>query len=345
MASLDDVTIAVINYDGGDVLGSTLRVIKERYPESPAVILVDNGSRDGSPEWVCRHCPGVEVVRLGSNGTKPSRARNWALQNAGTPYVLLLDNDVTVEAGCVEALLEVIDARETILACAPRLVTLEDPTVIHSGCSRLHFLCVSGASERGVSVDRSPKDPRPTLPGGNALVNRALARQIGYFDTAYDFGWGDDAELYIRGRVAGLECVHVPAAVIRHPIPPHGTRRAEAQVHNRYRVLLSIYSGRSLLLLMPMLVAFEISLLILGLVTGLVGVHTRAALRTIKSRKDLLRTRHRIQATRRCPDSAILEGRGISGAEALTRKSPVALVLRVVDPLLAAYWWTVRRWL
>ncbi|MFQ5742150.1 MAG: glycosyltransferase [Acidobacteriota bacterium] len=344
MASLKDVTIAVINYNGRGVLASTLQALRKLCPQSPPVVLVDNGSRDGSPDWVRHHYPEVEVVLLGTNGTKPSRARNWALKNVHTPYILLLDNDVILEPGCLEKLLEVMRTRETILACSPRLVTLEDPTVIHFDVGRLHYLCVSGASERGTSVSRrSTEGTQPTLPGGNALVNRALARQIGYFDPAYDFGWGDDAEFYIRGRIAGLDCLHVPAAVAGHPIPRHGTRRAEAQMHNRYRVLLSIYSARSLLLLAPMLVAFEVAMLVTGLATGLLGAQLRAARRIIKSRKELLRTRNSIQASRRCRDSAILEGSGISGADILTKRTIVALALRFADSFFAAYWWAVRR--
>ena len=343
---MHDVTVAVMNYNGKAVLGDTLDSLSRLSTPPAKVVVVDNGSSDGSPDWVRRNYRSVEVVELGTAArSDPNRARNWALENVETRYVLLLDNDMQPDTSCLDRLMEGIRARPDVFACAPVIIFTEDPEIIFRGVSSLHFLCVSGPSARGMRLAQlGLKQPTPTLPGGTALVDRQLLDRVGFFNRAYDFGWGDDAELYLRARLAGYQCHLVPTAIIDHPTPGHGTRRAEAQIHNRYRILLTMYAGRTLVLLAPLLLLFEIAFTLVGLVTGLGRAQLSAIRRIFRGRAQVAEERRRIQEARAIRDADILVGEGISGARPLTEKALIGWLVRLANAALRSYWWLVRRW-
>jgi len=332
------VTVAVMNYNGRDVIGPTLEILTGMTGDDTHLMVVDNGSTDGSPDWVKENFPGIPVHVISQDGSL-SRARNWALDHAPTRYVFLCDNDLHVDAGCLDELLTVLTGGEDVLAVTPRMVYLEDPSRIHNEVGRVHYLGVSGESARGRSVEELPPGgPEPTIPGGIALVDRRLARELGGFDLQYDHGWGMDAEYYIRGLQRGMRCLHASRALTRHPVPAHGSGRAEAQIHNRYRFLLTLYRGRTLLLMAPPLLAFEVALLGLFTFQGLLGDWVGAVRRVISRRRELGEVRERVQAARREPDRIYLEGTGFSAGGPFGRSGLIQTAGRVADVVFGTWW-------
>lgn len=332
------VTVAVMNYNGREVIGPTMEILTGMAGDDTHLMVVDNGSTDGSPDWVKERFPGVPVHAISEDGSL-SRARNWALAQAPTRYVFLCDNDLHVDDGCLDELLAALRSDDEILAVTPRMVYLEDPSTIHNDVGRVHYLGISGESVRGRSVEELPaSDPEPTIPGGIALVDRRLARELGGFDLGYDHGWGMDAEYYIRGLQRGMRCLHASRALTRHPAPAHGTRRAEAQIHNRWRFLLTLYRGRTLFLMAPPLLAFELMLLGLFTVQGLLGAWLRAARRILAGRAEIGELRRRIQTARTEPDRIYLEGKGLSAGGPFGRSGLMRVARRVADPVFGAWW-------
>lgn len=339
---MDSYTIAVINFNGMKVLPATLAAL-ERIPDEGLHIMVcDNGSTDGSREWLAREYPHLDVRHTADDGDV-QRVRSYALANAETRYLMLLDNDLVLEPDCPARLLEALQAGDDVLATTPRMLYIERPEVIHNDVGRVHFLAVSGRSERGRTVQEVPPSdaPQRTVPGGIAMIDRERAARVGEFDDHYDFAWADDAHFYMRGAIAGLRSLHVATATSYHPVPAHGLRRAEGQIHNRYRFILTMYAGRTLVLLGPPLLLFELALTGLFLLKGLTGTQIRALRRIWRGRREVWATRRNIQATRRAPDSAYLDASGLSGGGPLA-STPVRVAGAVVNALLRGYWALVR---
>jgi GT2 family glycosyltransferase len=336
-------TIAVLNFNGRGKIGPTLEALTKIPDDGCHVMVLDNGSTDGSPDWVRANYPELPVHITADDGNLP-RVRNYALQHAPTRYMMLCDNDLVLDPDCPARLLAAMQSRPDVLACTPRLVYVEEPEIIHNDVGRVHFLAVSGRSERGRTVREVPPSdtPRPTVPGGIAMIDRELAARIGLFDDVYPFGWGCDAEFYVRGTIAGLYSLHLSSALTYHPVPAHGFARAEGQIHNRYRFILTMYSGRALLLLAPPLLLFEAALTVLFALKGLTGTQARSIARIWRGRAELLATRRRIQAARRAADSAYLDASGFSGGGPLS-SGPVAWIAGLANALLRAYWGLVRR--
>lgn len=114
LMSTDKVTVVVMTRDRWPDLEKTL----PRH-EAP-VIVVDNGSSDGTPELVRDHFPHVDVVELGKN--HGSVARNIGLELAVTPYVAFADDDSWWAPGALERVVEVFETYPRLGVLAGRVV-------------------------------------------------------------------------------------------------------------------------------------------------------------------------------------------------------------------------------
>ena len=340
-AAVPPYTIAVLNFNGMKVIGPTLDALLKIPDEGCHIMVLDNGSTDGSRQWVAESYPQLDLHHTADDGNLP-RVRNYALEHAPTRYVMLCDNDLILEPDCARKLLEAMLAGDKVLACTPRMLYTETPGIIHNDVGRVHYLAVSGRSERGWTAAQIPPsdDPQPTVPGGIAMIDRDLAARIGLFDDVYPFGWGCDAEFYIRGTIAGMGSTHRSTALSYHPVPAHGFGRAEGQIHNRYRFILTAYSARTLVLLAPVLIPFEVALTILFLLKGLTGVQLRCIGRIWRGRSEVMATRRTIQGARQARDTAYLDASGFSGGGPLASLGSVG---RAINGVFAAYWVLVKR--
>ena len=340
------ISVAVMNYNGRDVLPDTLAALEAVRDERMEILVVDDGSDDGSPEWVETHHPDVRVVRMGRNTARLNRVRNAGLAAARHRHVFVTDNDVRVEPACLGTLLDVMLEEPDVLCCTPRLVYHDDPGRIYHDGGGLHFLCVSTDVPRGEPVASRPAGPpRPTVGGGVMLVDTDRSDRMGGLDEGCLLGWGDDGEFHVRGRLFGHRVLHVPSAVARHVERPRGTDRALGQIYNRYRLLLTAYSGRSLLLLGPALLAFELALTAGAAAGGFLGDRVAALRRAARDAGELRERRREVQARRRASDRDVLTGGALMVPPGLQSSRMARWGARAAATATGLYWRLVRRWL
>src|SRR2546423_43940 len=87
---MPEITVVIATRDRAAPLGHTLDRLR-RLPDHPEIIVVDNGSTDGTPDVVHRHFPGVRLLALGHN--LGAGARNVGVRAARTRYVAFCDDD------------------------------------------------------------------------------------------------------------------------------------------------------------------------------------------------------------------------------------------------------------
>jgi GT2 family glycosyltransferase len=340
------VTVVVTNYNGRAVLPRTIETVRAVLGTGVPVIIADDGSDDGSAEDIARRFPDVRLVSPGRHTARLNVVRNVGLRAASTPYVFLLDNDILVTPGCLEELAGVLQSSDDVLCCTPRLLQFDDENKIYADGNYLHFLGLSGLPKRNRLVSETPvRPPHATFGGGIMLIDMRHAAALGCFDEGYAIGWGDDAEFQLRGRVRGLAALHVPSAVCVHASKDHGTKRSYGQFYNRYRLLAISYSRRALLLLAPPLLVFEAAITVLALVMGITGERCRAVRQMWRDRADIRARRAAVQASRRVPDSTLLNGGGVELGGPMGRSRGVRALTGVMTGVLDGYWCLVRRWL
>ncbi len=104
--SASNVTVAVSNYNGLSIVGSCLESIGRLNAAPAEIVVLDDGSTDGSVAYLRHHFPSVRVIEMGVNsGGILNKLRNRALAEARADFVFLVDNDVTLAPDCLDQLL------------------------------------------------------------------------------------------------------------------------------------------------------------------------------------------------------------------------------------------------
>ena len=182
-------------------------------------VCVDSGSSDGSAAAVAERFPEVELIRTEVN-LGFAAGNNVGIRRAldhGADWVLLVNNDATVEAGIVAALAAATEARPDagVLACK----------VLFAGVDRLWYAGAAfdpflGRSRHERFGEQDvPGELRDTVraTGAGMAVSRAAIEAAGLFDEEL-FLYAEDLEWCLRIRAAGFAVVYVPGARLRHRV-------------------------------------------------------------------------------------------------------------------------------
>jgi len=217
------VTTVVMTRDRWPELQGTLCRLKGR------VIVVDNGSQDGTPDLVRRHFPAVEVVALGCN--RGAVARNVGVRRSRTPYVAFADDDSWWEAGSLER------AAAHLEAC-PRLAVVAARTEVGPDCRP------DPVSElmRHSPLGRPPDLPGPVVLGFLAcsvVVRKRAFEAVGGFDDLLHF-MGEEELLALDLTASGWSCVYADSVLAHHdPSPSRNVGQRQARA-GRNRLLIAV---------------------------------------------------------------------------------------------------------
>jgi GT2 family glycosyltransferase len=211
--------VIVVTHRGASWIGSCLRALQgQRAQARTEIVVVDNGSVDDTATLLQREFPDVTVLRLPRNEGY-GRANNVALRRAlsvGADFAALVNDDVEVEAGWLQMLLDAAAAHpEAGLFCGT-LLFRDDERVNSTG---IEIDAFGRARDRDFGVPRGQirrDDGRVTaVTGGAALLRCDLLRRIGVFDPGY-FAYYEDVDLSLRAARSGSISWYVAGATARH---------------------------------------------------------------------------------------------------------------------------------
>jgi GT2 family glycosyltransferase len=210
------VSVIVVNWNRRDLLRACLNSLHSQTETAREIIVVDNGSADGSPEMVEREYPHVCLIRNTANHGFCA-ANNQGIQASKSEFIALLNNDAEAEAGWLQALMHAIEVRPDFGMAASKVLVWEDPGRIDKAG---HLIYPDGQNRGRGSGERDhgqyDRQEETLWPDGcAALYRKGMLDAIGGFDEDF-FAYADDAELGLRARIAGWRCVYTPAAVVRH---------------------------------------------------------------------------------------------------------------------------------
>jgi len=213
------IAVVVLNYNGLRWLPNCLSsVARTDYPNLD-FYLVDNGSVDGSVDYVQKNFPWVKIIRHARNFGF-AEGYNRAIKRIEADYVLLLNSDtVVLNPSWVERLLDVARKDSKIVAVACKMVSMEDRSRLDSaggmGIPFWRGFVDIGREER----DRGQYDHGGFEPfafcGGAALVKRDVFMRLGGFDGRF-FLYAEDADLSWRFRLLGYRVGFAPDAKVAH---------------------------------------------------------------------------------------------------------------------------------
>ncbi len=211
------VSVIVVNWNGKKYLADCLQSIRAQTFSDYEVILVDNGSTDGSVEWIRENFPGWVQVLANKRNEGFSGGNNRGIKAAVGKYIVLLNNDAQADPRWVEELVKVAEENPQagMLACK---IYLQGDLKIIDNVGHLIYRDGLNRGRGRLEVDRGQYEKMEEVffPSGcAALYRREMLEEVGLFDEDF-FAYGDDTDLGFKGRLAGWKCLYVPKAVVHH---------------------------------------------------------------------------------------------------------------------------------
>jgi GT2 family glycosyltransferase len=215
--SLPLISLIIVNWNGRELLDSCLRSIRScTYPKLE-VIVFDNGSTDGSQRIIKESFPFVRLIENHHN-IGYALGNNSAVNAARGEYFFLLNNDATIEPGCIDHLVGVAldNEKAGILGCKIYLAGVGERTLEHAGgvLFPTGYTANRGYMERdtGQYDDICEVD---YVVGAAMMVSKRLTNRVGLFDRTFSLYY-EDTDLCQRAKKAGFKVLYVPMAKAHH---------------------------------------------------------------------------------------------------------------------------------
>lgn len=267
------VTVIIPNWNGRSLLPVCLSSLARQKSDDFTVLLVDNGSQDGSVAFVREHFPFVQCLALPANRGF-SAAVNAGIKACSSPWLFLLNNDAEAEAHCLERLIAATRRYPEVDFFALKMVNFHDHGVL-DGAGDAALRAGVGYRLGTMEKDFGQYDTdRPVFGAcaGAALYSRRLFDQIGLFDEDF-FAYLEDVDLNFRAGRAGLRCRYLAGAVVYHiGSATSGARISPLTVRlstrNCFFVCVKNYSLSCLPRLLPVMLIYQFAWLIFAIKKG-----------------------------------------------------------------------------
>ena len=177
--------------------------------------MVDNASTDGSLEYMKENYPDIEVIALDKNYGF-SKAVNVGIRHSRTPYVILLNNDTTVDPHYVEEMVGAIERSPRIFSVSSKMIQMYHPELIDSAGDLYTVIGWGICRGTGRPVTNYTKaDEIFTACAGAAIYRRSAFEKIGYFDESH-FAYLEDIDVGYRAKIYGYKNMYCPTALVYH---------------------------------------------------------------------------------------------------------------------------------
>ena len=207
------VTVVIPNYNGLKFMEPCFAALAAQSEKNFDVLVVDNGSSDGSVEWLKEH--EIPSVFLPDNIGFPG-AVNIGIKKAQTPYVILLNNDTEPKPDYIREMIRMIERSPKIFSVSSRILQMYHKELMDDAGDM--YSLPGWAFQRGVGQPVTGyKRPCRVFAAcaAAAIYRREVFEEIGYFDESH-FAYLEDVDVGYRARIYGYDNVYCPAAEVYH---------------------------------------------------------------------------------------------------------------------------------
>ncbi len=309
------VAVVIPNWNGREWLPGCLESLRAQTVAPEAVIVVDNGSSDGSAAYVRTEHPEVTLVELGRN-TGFAHAANRGLAAADSEFVALVNPDVVLEPDWLARMAGALAAHPSAGAVACKMVSLDDPRTLDDAGDILRRDGVCEQRGRFSRDDGSFDQPGEVFGAcaGAALYRAAAVRAAAGFDERY-FAYLEDVDLALRLRLDGWSCRYEPA-VARHASEGSARKRPGARDFLVARNTLLLVAKAFPLRWLPYVAYRQLAWAWHAAREGRLAPHLRGLLRALPMLPDAVRERGSLRERARVPIADAVPPRPIRGPRA-----------------------------
>jgi len=214
-SDLKKISIVIVNWNGRKFLPECLESLLHQAYRRFSIILVDNGSTDGSVDFVAQNYPEVHTIALPRN-VGFSVANNIAIKTVKTEYVALLNNDAVAHPLWLQSLIRALESCPEAGFAASKMLFYDNPEIIDR-VGDVYTRAGTGLL-RGRGMLADSYNAREWVFGAcaaAALYRTQMLHDIELFDEDF-FLLYEDVDLSFRAQLKGYKCLYVPEAVVYH---------------------------------------------------------------------------------------------------------------------------------
>jgi GT2 family glycosyltransferase len=302
------ISVIIVNWNGRKFLPECLESLRHQAYQRFSIILVDNGSNDGSIDFVIRNYPEVKTIALPKN-VGFSVANNIAIKTVHTEYVALLNNDAVPHPSWLEGLVETLETHPHAGFAASKMLFYDNPEIIDrvgDGYTRAGAGLLRGRAEPASSYNK--QEWIFGACAAAALYRTRMLRDIGLFDEDF-FLLYEDVDLSFRAQLRGYKCLYVPEAVVHHKGSSSIIYDSPTSVYYGHRNLEWVYiknmpAGLILKTIFPHII-YDIAAFFFFAARGRSKDFIKAKWDALKGLKKALKKRRQIQRSRIVVDDYI----------------------------------------
>lgn len=210
-----EVSVIIPNYNGGKYLKGCIDSLLRQTFTKYKIIVVDNGSEDGSYDILTQNYPNIQLIRLDSNYGF-SIAVNEGIKKSDTKYIALLNNDTELDKDWLLNLIQCMEKDERIFSCCSKMIQYYDRYKIDDAGDQ--YTILGWAYKRGDNqkIDKYVKSSKVfSSCAGAAIYRKSILDEIGLFDENF-FAYMEDVDISYRAKIYGYKNVYCSNARVYH---------------------------------------------------------------------------------------------------------------------------------
>ena len=257
------VSVVIVNWNGKQHLQRCLSAVLAQTCSNFEVMLVDNGSTDGSAEFVSQQFPQVRLIRNTEN-LGFAKGNNIAFEFVQGDYIATLNNDTQADPHWLSELMKGIEAHPRVGMCASKMLFYHHPHIINSTGINLDRTGIAW-DRRGGEEDREGQEEVEEVFGpcaGAALYKRQMLEEIGFFDEDF-FAYLEDVDLAWRARLMGWRSLYVPTARVYHLYSATGIEGSPYKSYllgrNKIWTILKNYPAPQIFIFLPLILFYDLA--------------------------------------------------------------------------------------
>jgi GT2 family glycosyltransferase len=301
--SAPGVTVVIVNWNSGDLLNRCLSALARQTVPPGKILVIDNGSRDGSAEGAGQ-LPNVELREMGRN-LGFAGGNNEAFKACATDWVALLNPDALPEPDWLEKLLAAARLHPEVAAFGSRQMAAESSGILDGTGDVYHISGKVWRRDKGRPYRKQDDPPCEIFSpcACAALYRREALLSVGGFDGDF-FCYVEDVDLGFRLRLTGYRALYVPDAVVHHVgSATTGGQHSDFSVYHGHRNLVWTFvknmPGPLFWGLLPLHVLLNFVSVAYFVLRGQGRVILRAKRDALKGLPQMLQKRRRIQRDRK----------------------------------------------
>jgi len=302
------VSIIILNYNGGKLIIECLESIYKTKDSNFEIILIDNNSSDKSHEKCKKLFPEIRLIKNTKN--IGMAARNLGVMHSKGDYVVFLDSDTVVDPIWLKSLLESHKKNGEGLY-QPLFLEKERKDIISSAGNMINVFGLANSIGRGEKENKQYNEFRKIgyAPGACTFASIKTIKKIGDIEPIF-FAYHDDLDYGWRAQILGIQSYYEPKSIVYHygsPTLEWSSKKFFLLERNRWICLLSLYSTKSFLKILPLLIILETGMGLYFLKKGMGLVKIKSFFSILKLSKKINERKKIIQKNRVVPDKKILE--------------------------------------